>query len=672
MKASAASGSLTTLPLAFWGIAGEKTMLRSDESVAGLDKPLSLLLETILLPYTNPSQLQTLGFTPSRGILLHGLPGTGKTTLIQTVASVAARSIPGLEVKVFAVDGSSLLSGVPGETEAKLQGLFREAAKHAGADLRVLVKEDTKGGGDDIGELVTVKEAEGDSDDDEEDDGRIADQREGIVSFDKARKPGLSIVFLDEIDALCPQRSRGGNARVGREGSSNPVTARLVATMLTLMDGIAHKSSSSTSSHLGRVVVIGATNRPEAIDMALRRPGRFDKEVRIDIPNAEARHEILKLQLKGVPVSEELTVNKAWEDGTNCSYLERLAKQCVGFVGADLQALVREAAKRRVATMLAAPLATTSGPLIPQPLTIDDFEAARLAIVPSALRGISTSFERTEWHEIGGMKEVIKRLRTGVEKPLMHPEVYEAAGIPPPRGVLLYGPPGNSKTTLVRALATSLHAAFYSLSGAEVYSPYLGEAERTIRVLFQRARETAPSLIFLDEIDALVGSRGIGGAGGGGSAADVSTGILATLLTEMDGVTTVGGVTVVAATNRPKSLDPALLRPGRLELHVEVPLPATAKDREEILRVHTRKTALNADVDLGAIAKDEAIEGWSGAQLANLCREAAMEAIREELLLTDKSKTNADEKAVMIAADGVCARHFAAALKTLATRATNA
>jgi SpoVK/Ycf46/Vps4 family AAA+-type ATPase len=594
--------------------------LHSSEAVAGLDKPLSLLLESVLLPYTHPALLESIGLQPARGILLHGPPGTGKTQLVRAAAAIAARSLPGLVVKVFAVDGSSIMSSVPGETEARLRTIFAAAGAHAAgrrpggsgstrldadgldedeeASAVPISAADEAGGPD---ELITVHDfsptaiaiaqletelrsllsrAAGDPSTPATAASRLPASGAAAASkapaprrpaLDAAPSGGLSIVFLDEMDALCPRRFTQG-ARIGAAGSSNPVTARLVAQLLTLMDGVQHKveavaASGGRGAAGGRVVVVGATNRPDAIDPALRRPGRFDREVRIDIPNADARLQILRLQLRGAPLHPAAA-----------ALLPQLAAECVGFVGADLQALCRDAtrlaADRAVArrerlllqlrdehgargsqTALApvagvesvadaavpadtlaqhTPLAAhADANLSGQPravntglaaadgagsvdcITPEDFIAARLGIVPSALRGISTRVEHTQWSDVGGMDRVIDRLRSAVEAPLRHPQLYARMRIAPPRGVLLHGPPGNSKTTLVRALASAVHSAFFAVSGAEVYSPYLGEAERTLRALFARARETAPAIIFLDEVDALVGSRGIGGSGGG-------------------------------------------------------------------------------------------------------------------------------------------------------------
>jgi len=583
--------------------------LHSSEAVAGLDKPLSLLLESVLLPYTHPALLESVGLQPARGVLLHGPPGTGKTQLVRAAAAIAARSLPGLVVKVFAVDGSSIMSGVPGETEARLRAIFAAAGAHAAGrrpggsgspdagedgpkeeDLLPAADSGSAEGAGSPEELVTVHDfspAAVAIAQLERDLRSLLSSAAGRRSapipaadslpasgaaagagapapprpaLDAAPSGGLSIVFLDEMDALCPRRFTQG-ARVGAAGSSNPVTARLVAQLLTLMDGVQHKveaaaAAGGRAAAFGRVVVVGATNRPDAIDPALRRPGRFDREVRIDIPNADARLQILRLQLRGAPLHPAAA-----------AFLPQLAAECVGYVGADLQALCRDATRlaadraaarrERLLQQLrgrhgsggmqeapvpvaglepvadvadaAAPADALSGPLLAAGtglapadaagsvdcITAEDFIAARLGIVPSALRGISTRVEHTRWSDVGGMDRVVDRLRSAVEAPLRHPHLYARMRIAPPRGVLLHGPPGNSKTTLVRALASAVHAAFFAVSGAEVYSPYLGEAERTLRALFARARETAPAIIFLDEVDALVGSRGIGGSGGG-------------------------------------------------------------------------------------------------------------------------------------------------------------
>lgn len=525
------------------------SLFSDSDMVAGLDEPLSLLLESLLLPHTRPDLLSAVRLQPAAGVLLHGPPGTGKTALIRAAASAAARCLPGTPVKVFAVDGASLLSGVPGQTEAALRRIFAEAAAHAGqhddADDGTSARRGAAaaidaGGNDEAYSAVSLidfsrKDGAGST------DGRSAfntynpPAAAGVAAHESSHGAahGLSIVFLDEMDALCPARFKEG-ARVGASGSSNPILLRTVAQLLTLMDGAAAKlraaASAAAGSPVGRVVVVGATNRPDAIDPALRRPGRFDREVRIPIPDAAARLAILRLQTARLPLSREAQ-----------EALPQIASDAVGFVGADLQALVREAARRaasRVAAAAAEAALLADGLFLHRPgpgsdstpagtdalaresvppISLADLTVARAGIMPSALRGVATRVEPARWEDVGGMADVIARLRSAVEGPLTHAALYARMGVAPPRGVLLHGPPGNSKTTLVRALASAVRAAFVALSAAEVYSPYVGEAERILRAAFARAREAAPCILFLDEIDALVGSRGIGAGAGGGN-----------------------------------------------------------------------------------------------------------------------------------------------------------
>ena len=613
-------------------------------SVAGLDAAYACLHEMVIMPFTPKGSelLSKLRLAPPTGALLFGPPGTGKTQLVRSIAAAAQREVPGLRVKLFYVAGPEILSPVVGEPERRLRSLFDDArffaAGGAGKDKRS--------------------------------DPRQQQQQQQQASSPTAAAalaPGLSIICLDEVDSLCPKRAVQGG-RVGTS-SGSAVAARVTTQLLTLMDGVKAKGSSDVSTDIsaegtglgenaGRVVVVAATNRPDALDPALRRPGRLDREIRIHPPDAGARAAILRLHASKLPLSQELQA-----DGG--ALLASLAESAVGFVGADLAAVCREAAGLAVERRLSAALAlaassadaltsadaspTAASPSSPPPppdVTASDITAAMARVGASCLRGVALTAPRTRWEDIGGMSGAIARLREAVEQPLTHAPVYRRMGLSVPRGILLYGPPGNAKTTLVRALATSVRASFLSLSGADVYSPYVGEAERILREAFALARSALPCVVFLDEIDALVGSRGIGGGSSGSSTHDVSTGVLATLLTEMDGVAAADGIIVVAATNRPQALDPALLRPGRLEVHVHIPLPDVS-GREEILGVHCRHTPLAPDVDLGALA--EATPGFSGAELEGLCREAAMAALREDIN----------------GCSTVTSAHFAAALRTM-------
>jgi transitional endoplasmic reticulum ATPase len=509
---------------------------------AGLEGPLAALRELVLLPATHPTLSAALHLRPPRGILLHGPPGVGKTLLVRTLVQESARLPPSYTpVHVSSVD-SALLSPMPGEAEASLRALFEDAARAAAASpLR------------------------------------------------------LALVFIDEIDALAPRREAAGG-RVG--GATDTSTGRLLTQLLTLMDG------ASGGGAEGSVVVLAATNRPEALDPAIRRPGRLDREVRIDHPSATARAAILALHAASLPALA-LDVTPA--------ALGELAESAVGFVGADLAALVYEAG-----------VAAASRGAQDDVVCWADFMAARARVSASSLRGARPVLSATtNWEDVGGMDGVIARLRSAVEAPFTHAALFGTMGLAPPRGVLLHGPPGNSKTTLVRALACSVRASFFSLTAADILSAYVGDAEAALRSVFERARRATPALIFLDEVDALVGRRGQG-------ATDATGGLLTTLLTEMDGVVSCDGILVVAATNRMGALDPALLRPGRLELHLHVPAP-DALGRAAILRIHTRRMPLGPCVDLDEQAAEICTGGWSGAELEGLAREAAMGALRESV-----------------------------------------
>ncbi|KAF9158391.1 hypothetical protein DFQ26_007708 [Actinomortierella ambigua] len=421
------------------------------------------------------------------------------------------------------------------------------------------------------------------------------------------------VVFIDELDALAPHRT-------GAEAQAS----RVVAQLLTLMDGIA--------TDQGRVVVVAATNRPNAIDPALRRPGRFDREIGVDVPGPEARARILRSLTRGMPLA---LIDQE---------VEQLAKMTNGFVGADLEALCRESALHAVyrMTSTARTMMEGEGTMPPQQrqqqqdavkVTMQDFQRAFRNSSPSLQRGYGVMVEPVQWSDIGGLASVKQQLQQAVEWPMLYKDTFQRLGLRAPRGILLYGPPGCSKTTLVKAIATTSGASFLSVNGAALYSSYVGESEKIIRQTFHQARLAAPSIIFLDELDTMVGKRQLsaGGGGGGSSGGDsVQERVLSTMLNEMDGVEQASGVLVVGATNRQDLIDKALLRPGRFDRVVYVP-PPDVEARLQILRIYTRGIPLANDVDLEGLARRT--ELYTGADLQNVCREAAMLALRQRVFL---------------------------------------
>ncbi|MEM2677435.1 MAG: CDC48 family AAA ATPase, partial [Thermofilaceae archaeon] len=410
--------------------------------------------------------------------------------------------------------------------------------------------------------------------------------------FKQAEENAPAIIFIDEIDAIAPKR----------EEVTGEVEKRVVAQLLALMDGLKGR---------GHVVVIGATNRPNAVDPALRRPGRFDREIAFPVPDKRARKEILQVHTRNMPLSDDVN-------------LDELADITHGFTGADLAALCREAAMRALRRFL--PKIDLNKPSIPPELLKElkvtrlDFLDALKDIQPSALREVYVEIPEVRWSDIGGLEDVKQQLREVVEWPLKHPEFFKEMGIDPPKGVLLYGPPGCGKTLLAKAVATESGANFIAVKGPEILSKWVGESERAIREIFSKARQAAPCIVFFDEIDSIVPRRGYRFDSG------VTDRIVNQLLTEMDGLEKLEGVVVIGATNRPDIIDPALLRPGRFDRIIYVPPPDRAA-RLEILKVHTRRMPLAEDVDLEKIA--DATEGYTGADLAALCKEAAIIALRE-------------------------------------------
>ncbi len=413
--------------------------------------------------------------------------------------------------------------------------------------------------------------------------------------FEEAKQHAPAIIFIDEIDAIAPKR----------EEVTGEVEKRVVAQLLALMDGLQAR---------GDVIVIGATNRPNAIDPALRRPGRFDREIEIGVPDAKGRLEILQIHTRNMPLSDDVD-------------LQKLASITHGFVGADLAALCREAAMKALRRYL--PEIDLQQEKIPPEVLeklevkMVDFYNAFKEITPTALREVYIEIPTVRWSDIGGLEDVKQELREAVEWPLRYPEAFKRLGIKPPKGILLIGPPGCGKTLLAKAVATESEANFISVKGPEVLSKWVGESERAIREIFRKARQAAPCIVLFDEIDAIAPMRGLGI---GDSL--VTERVISQLLTEMDGLINLDNVVVIGATNRPDMIDPALLRPGRFDRLIYVPEP-DFKARLEILKVHTRNMPLDIDVDLERIAR--ITEGYSGADLEAVVREAGLAALRENM-----------------------------------------
>ncbi len=435
-------------------------------------------------------------------------------------------------------------------------------------------------------------------------------EKELREKFEEAEKNAPSVIFIDELDSIAPRRDEV----VGE------VERRVVAQLLTLMDGLSGR---------GNVIVIAATNREEAIDPALRRPGRFDREIEIGVPTQAGRLEILQIHTRGMPI-----------EGTERDrdrVLRDLAALSHGFVGADLAALGREAAMRALRRFL--PEIDFDKP-IPLSLlermkvTERDFKEALKQIEPSSLRDVAIEIPTTRWEEVGGLDRVRRILEESVELPFKNPQAYRHMGIEPPRGILLYGPPGVGKTLLAKAAATESQANFISVKGPEVMSKWVGESEKAIRMIFKKARQASPAIIFIDEVDSIAPKRGMQTSSG------VTERIVNQLLTSIDGLESLERVLVIAATNRPDILDEALLRTGRFDrlLYVE---PPNAAGRLEILKVHSRKMPLAEDVSLTELA--QRTEGYVGSDLAALCREAGLTAIRENIKATTVTMAHFDE-----------------------------
>lgn len=412
--------------------------------------------------------------------------------------------------------------------------------------------------------------------------------------FKEAEENAPSIIFIDEIDSIAPKR----------EEVSGDVEKRIVSQLLTIMDGLESR---------GQLVVIGATNRPNAIDPALRRPGRFDREIEIGLPDRKGRLQVLQIHTRGMPLVEDIQ-------------LEDIAARTHGFVGADLEALAKEAAMGALRRIL--PEINLDEESIPAELldkinvTMDDFENSLREVPPSTMREVLVESPNVKWTDVGGLEETKQELREAIEWPLKYGELFEYSGVNPPKGIMLYGPPGTGKTLIAKAVATESEVNFISVKGPELLSKWVGESERGVREVFRKARQAAPCIVFFDEIDSIVPPRGRG------LGSNVTERVVSQILTELDGLDSLKDVVVVAATNRPDMVDPALMRPGRIDRILYIPNP-DKEAREAILAIHTRGMPLAEDIDMDKLA--EQMENYSGADIAATCQAASQIAIHEHL-----------------------------------------
>ncbi len=435
--------------------------------------------------------------------------------------------------------------------------------------------------------------------------------------FEEAEKNAPAIIFLDELDSIAPKRGE----------VTGEVERRVVAQLLSLMDGLKERKN---------VIVIGSTNRPEALDMALRRPGRFDREIELGVPDMQGRMEVFQIHSRGMPLADDVA-------------LEDYAARTYGFVGADISAVSREAAMNALRRIL--PEIDLDEPTIPKEILDrlvvqkDDFEAALREVSPSAMREILVEVPDVSWQDIGGLEPVKQLLVEAVEWPLRYAESFRRIGIDAPKGILLYGPPGTGKTMLAKAVANESEANFITVKGSALLSKWYGESEKRVEEIFRKARQVSPSIIFLDELDALVPVRG-----GGAGEPHVTERVVNQLLSEMDGLEELHGVVVIGATNRPDIIDPALLRPGRFDELIMAPVP-DKESRQKIFQVHLKKVPLAEDMDMEALIGQT--ENYTGADIAAVVRKAGRLALREDM-----------------AADNIGQKHFLAALEEIGPSVT--
>jgi transitional endoplasmic reticulum ATPase len=443
--------------------------------------------------------------------------------------------------------------------------------------------------------------------------------------FEQAEKNAPSIIFIDEIDSIAPKR----------EEVSGEVERRIVAQLLSLMDGLKSR---------GKVVVIGATNRVNAIDPALRRPGRFDRELEIGVPDREGRLEILQIHTRGMPLAKDVN-------------LEKLADISHGFVGADLQSLSKEAGMRSLRRIL--PNIDLSTGNIPSEtlrqiiVTMNDFMDVIKEMEPSAMREVFVEVPDISWNDIGGLALIKQEMQEAVEWPLKYQGIFTYADAMPPKGILLYGPPGTGKTLMAKAAANESEANFISIKGPELLSKWVGESEKGVREIFRKARQAAPCIIFFDEIDAIAPKRG-----GDFGDSHVTERLISQLLTELDGLEILTNVVVIGATNRPDIIDPALLRPGRFDRLLYVP-PPDRDSREQILKIHIKKKPLDETIDIGKLA--DQTDGYTGADIASLSSAAVMLALREHVFKYKDPKEAEQHKGEL----KIHMKHFEDAMKKI-------
>jgi transitional endoplasmic reticulum ATPase len=448
--------------------------------------------------------------------------------------------------------------------------------------------------------------------------------------FDEATENAPAIVFMDELDSIAAKRDEAGG----------DVERRVVAQLLSLMDGLDER---------GEVVVIGATNRIDAIDPALRRGGRFDREIEIGVPDRDGRKEVLQVHTRGMPLTDDVD-------------LDQYAESTHGFVGADLESLAKESAMnalRRIRPQIDLEAEEIDAEVLESlEVTDDDFKQALRGIEPSALREVFVEVPDVTWEDVGGLEDTKERLRETIQWPLEYPEVFEAMDLESAKGVMLYGPPGTGKTLLAKAVANQAESNFISIKGPELLNKFVGESEKGIREVFSKARENAPTVIFFDEIDSIAGERGRNASDSG-----VGERMVSQLLTELDGLETLEDVVVIATSNRPDLIDSALLRPGRLDRHIHVPVPDEAA-RRAIFGVHTRDKPLADDVDLDRLARRT--EGYVGADVEAVCREASMAATREFV-----NSVPREEMADSVGNVRVTMDHFETALREVGASVTD-